>query len=173
MSDQKYISIRGAREHNLKNIDLELPRDKPDRHDRPVGLGQVVARLRHDLCRRAAALCREPVRLCPAVPRDDAEARRRPDRRPVAGDFHRAEDDQRATRARRSARSPRSTTICACSSRASASPIRRRPACRSKARPSARWSTACWRCQRARGFISLRRSSAAGRASTARNSPTS
>ncbi|MBE0531257.1 MAG: excinuclease ABC subunit UvrA [Rhodospirillales bacterium] len=27
MADHKYISIRGAREHNLKNVDLNLPRD--------------------------------------------------------------------------------------------------------------------------------------------------
>ncbi|MEL6436445.1 MAG: excinuclease ABC subunit A, partial [Pseudomonadota bacterium] len=28
MADQKHITIRGAREHNLKNVDLDLPRDQ-------------------------------------------------------------------------------------------------------------------------------------------------
>ena len=27
-SDGRVISIRGAREHNLKNVDLEIPRDR-------------------------------------------------------------------------------------------------------------------------------------------------
>ena len=59
----------------------------------------------------------------------------------------------RRIRAPPSAPSPRSTTICACSGRASACPIRPRPACRSKARPCRRWSTASWRCRKARGSL--------------------
>ena len=56
------------------------------------GSGKSIARLRHHLCRGAAALCRVAVGLCAAVPRHDAEAGRRSYRRAVAGDLHRAED---------------------------------------------------------------------------------
>ena len=33
------ISIRGARTHNLKNIDIDLPRDKLDCYHRAFGFG--------------------------------------------------------------------------------------------------------------------------------------
>ncbi len=86
------IAIRGAREHNLKNVDLDHPARQAGRVHRPVGFGQIVARLRHHLCRGAAPLCRVAVGLRPPVPGNDAEARCRPYRRAVAGDRHRAED---------------------------------------------------------------------------------
>ena len=59
----------------------------------PLGLGQILARFRHDLCRGPAPLRRVALGLCPPVPRNDAKAGRRPDRRIVAGDRDRAEDD--------------------------------------------------------------------------------
>src|SRR3546814_1640249 len=55
-------------------------------------LGQIEPRFRHHLCRGTAPLCGVALRLCAPVPRNDAEARRRAYRRPVAGDQHRAED---------------------------------------------------------------------------------
>ncbi len=89
----RVIAVRGAREHNLKNVDLDDPARQAGRVHRAVGLGQVVARLRHHLCRGPAALRRVAVGLRAPVPRDDAEARRRPDRRALAGHLDRAEDD--------------------------------------------------------------------------------
>ena len=86
---------RGARRARAQS--QERRPDDPARQagglHRPVRLGQVVARLRHDLRRGPAPLRRVALGLRAPVPRDDAEAGRRPDRRPVAGDRHRAEDD--------------------------------------------------------------------------------
>ena len=57
-----------------------------------LGVGQILARLRHHLCRRPAPLRGVALGLCPPVPGDDAEAGRRPDRRPLARHLDRAED---------------------------------------------------------------------------------
>ena len=83
--------MRGAREHNLKDVDRRLPARPAGRHHRAVRLGQVQPRLRHDLRRGPAPVRREPVRLRPPVPRTDGEAGRRPDRRPLAGHLDRPE----------------------------------------------------------------------------------
>ena len=39
------IVIKGARQHNLKNIDLEIPRNTLTVFTGPVGFGKVVAGL--------------------------------------------------------------------------------------------------------------------------------
>ena len=81
-SDQ--LVVRGAREHNLKNITVSIPRDRLVVDHRPLRLGQEQPRLRHDLRRGPAPLRREPVGVRPPVPGPDGEAGRRPDRRPLA-----------------------------------------------------------------------------------------
>ena len=86
------IRIRGARQHNLKGIDLDIPRRAITVITGPVGLGQVVARLRHDLRRRPAPLRRIALGLRAPVPRADEEARRRLHRRTVAGGRDRTEE---------------------------------------------------------------------------------
>ena len=57
-----------------------------------VGLGQVLAGLRHDLRRGTAPLCRVALGLCAPVPRHDVQARRGPYLGPLARDLDRAED---------------------------------------------------------------------------------
>ncbi len=89
-----WISVRGARVHNLRNIDVDLPSERLVVITGLSRVGQVVAGLRHALRRGPAAVRRVAVGLRPPVPRADGEARRRSDRRAVAGDLHRAEDDR-------------------------------------------------------------------------------
>ena len=91
MADQ--LVVHGAREHNLKDITVTPPAERARLHHRALRLGQVVARVRHDLRRGAAPLRRVALRLRAPVPADDGEARRRLDRRALAGDLDRPEDD--------------------------------------------------------------------------------
>ena len=123
---QIHLHPRRARAQSQEHLARSAARAARGDH-RALGLGQVLARLRHHLCRGPAALCRVAVGLCAAVPRHDAEAGRRPYRRACRRPSPSSRRPPRATRARPSAPSPRSTTICGCSGRGSASPIRRRP----------------------------------------------
>jgi excinuclease ABC subunit A len=67
------IFVKGARQHNLKNIDVEIPRDKLVVITGLSGR-EVVARLRHHLRRGPAPLRRVAVRLRPPVPWSDGQA---------------------------------------------------------------------------------------------------
>ena len=56
MTDSKYISIKGARVNNLKNIDVNIPRNKLVVITGLSGSGKSIARFRHPLCRGTASL---------------------------------------------------------------------------------------------------------------------
>ena len=44
------VRVRGAREHNLKNVDVDIPRDALVVFFRRLGLGQVFAGVRYFVC---------------------------------------------------------------------------------------------------------------------------
>ena len=108
-----FIRIRGARTHNLKNLDLDLPRDKLIVITGLSGSGKsslafdtIYAEGQRRYVESLSAYARQFLSVMEnrtwttsrACPRRSRSSRSRP----------------RTTRVRRSARSPRSTTTCAC-----------------------------------------------------------
>ncbi len=91
------IEIHGAREHNLKNVDVKLGPQPIHRHHRRVGQRQEHPGLRHSICRRTAALPRIPERLCAAIRAARVAARRRRHLRHSAHRGHRAAHQPRRT----------------------------------------------------------------------------
>ncbi len=137
-----------------------------DRLHRAVGLGQVLARVRHDLRRGAAPLRRVAVGLRPAVPRPDGQARRRLHRGPVAGDLDRPEVRvaQPSVDRRHDHRGLRLPAPSLRPHRGAALPERRHAA--SSGRRPSRSSTGCSTCPTAPASRCSRRSCGAARAST-------
>jgi ABC-type microcin C transport system duplicated ATPase subunit YejF len=73
VSEPKVIRVAGACEHNLKNINVDIPRDQLVVVTGMSGSGKSSLAL----CRGPTKVCRVAQRLCPSVPRTDAKT---PDR---------------------------------------------------------------------------------------------
>ncbi len=152
-SDSKVIAIRGAREHNLKNVDLVIPRDKLVVFTGLSGSGK--SSLAFDTIYAEGQ--RRYVESLSAYARQFLEMMQKPDVDQIDGLSPAISIEQKTT-----SKNPRSTVGTVTEM-----------ACRSRARPSRRWSTACSPCRRARDFICLRQSYVAERANTGRRSPSS
>ena len=93
--------MRGAREHNLKGVDVEIPRESLTVITGLSAVGQVEPRLRHHLCRGAAALRRESLS---AYARQFLEMMQKPDVEHIDGLSPAISIEQKTT-----SRNPRST----------------------------------------------------------------
>ncbi|MGN5374702.1 hypothetical protein [Sphingomonas hankookensis] len=88
-----HISVRGAREHNLKGVDIDIPRDTLTVITGLSGSGKSSLAFDTIYAEGQRRYVEIAVGLCAPVPRADAEAERRAYRGAVAGDFDRTEDD--------------------------------------------------------------------------------
>ena len=167
----RVIAIRGAREHNLKNIDLEIPRDRLVVFTGLSGSGK--SSLAFDTIYAEGQ--RRYVESLSAYARQFLEMMQKPDVDQIDGLSPAISIEQKTT-----SRNPRSTVgtvteiydymrllwarVGVPYSPATGLPI--------ESQTVSQWSTGSWRCRRARGSICSLRSCADARASTARNSPT-
>ena len=113
--DHQQIRIRGAREHNLRNVDLELPRDKLIVFTGLSGSGKSSLAFDTIYAEGQRRYVESLSAYAAAVPRPDGQARRRLHRGPVAGDLDRPEVGVAQPAIDGRAPSPRSTTTCGCS----------------------------------------------------------
>ena len=152
----RVISIRGAREHNLKNVDLEIPRDRLVVFTGLSGSGK--SSLAFDTIYAEGQ--RRYVESLSAYARQFLEMMQKPDVDQIDGLSPAISIEQKTT-----SKNSRSTvgTVTEIYDymrllwAQSASPIRLQRGCPSKARPSGNWSTGSWRCRKGRGSISSRR----------------
>ena len=152
------IVIRGAREHNLRNVVVDLPRNQLICLTGVSGSGK--SSLAFDTLYAEGQ--RRYVESLSSFARQFLGQMPKPDVDHISGLSPSisisAEDRRATTRARPSARSPRSTISCACCSPASARGTARSAAGRSRPRRASRSSTASWRCRQGRGSSSWPRS---------------
>ena len=73
--ERDVIRIRGAREHNLKNVDLQVPRNQFVVSHRAERFREILPGIRYDLCGRAEEIHGVSVLLCKTVSRTDGESR--------------------------------------------------------------------------------------------------
>ncbi len=149
------IRIRGAREHNLRDVDLDLPRGSLICFTGVSGSGKSSLAFDTLYAEGQRRYVEIAVELRPPVPRADAEAGRRQDRRPVAVDLASSRRPAAGTRGARSARSPRSTTTSASSTPASARAIARSATGPSPPRPASRSSPGSPACRTGTAFLVL------------------
>ena len=166
-----FIRVRGAREHNLKDVDVDIPRDSLTVITGLSGSGK--SSLAFDTIYAEGQ--RRYVESLSAYARQFLELMGKPDVDSIEGLSPAISIEQKTT-----SRNPRSTVGTVTEihdymrllwARAGVPRIRPRPGCRSRRRRSARWSTGAWRCRRGRGCCCWRRWCATARANTARSWP--